>query len=355
MTALLVLFGASGCDAATDGQGCPSTIAYEMQIVYEYPGIPPHGFATSDATEALVAASDAGNAASVHWLLTACNAEVNGKIAYGDSALDVAAQRNHVDIVKLLIREGADVDDKDGKAPLHYAAEQGHDSIVKLLINEGANVNATDYRERIPLHYASRWGHLAVVKLLFSNNSRVDAVDFQGRSPLDFAARNGATSAVKMLLEKDADPNTTDWDGLTPLDASLSHGRIETAIPLIEHGADANKTLLLVAARNNHFSMSKPSFCSGVKSDRGFTPLGYRKYYWICDAVHDGKETCPTGRTTSSAPGSVITNAPVGDSTPRTTATARAATKSDATDSYDETSGDNDKDTRQQPHQDLEL
>lgn len=37
---------------------------------------------------------------------------------------------------------------------LHYAALNGHANLVKLLLKNGANVNAVDRNNMTPLHYA---------------------------------------------------------------------------------------------------------------------------------------------------------------------------------------------------------
>ena len=56
---------------------------------------------------------------------------------------DVAAENGHMEIVKLLIANGADVQANDNDA-LRDAAENGHYEIVKLLIANGANIQAED-------------------------------------------------------------------------------------------------------------------------------------------------------------------------------------------------------------------
>ena len=52
----------------------------------------------------------------------------------------------HVDVAKVLIQNGADVNavDKDKWTALHFAAEKGHVDVAKVLIQNGADVNAVD-------------------------------------------------------------------------------------------------------------------------------------------------------------------------------------------------------------------
>eukprot|EP00919_Chromeraceae_sp_WS-2016_P076683 GHVR01181291.1.p1 GENE.GHVR01181291.1~~GHVR01181291.1.p1 ORF type:complete len:116 (+),score=10.79 GHVR01181291.1:256-603(+) len=81
-------------------------------------------------------------------LLTENGAHVHG---YGDAdgktPLVRASMRGDLDMVKLLIEKGANIDDisyfthEDGATALIFASTHGHVEIVKLLIEEGADVN----------------------------------------------------------------------------------------------------------------------------------------------------------------------------------------------------------------------
>ena len=57
-----------------------------------------------------------------------------------------AAKENRVDIVRLLIEQGADAHarGKDGSTPLHHAAWDDSLEVARLLIEKGADVNARD-------------------------------------------------------------------------------------------------------------------------------------------------------------------------------------------------------------------
>ena len=62
-----------------------------------------------------------------------------------------------VEIVHLLIEQGADVTTKDENlsTPLHLASSAGIPESVQLLIGRGADINAEDMSRRSPLHLAS--------------------------------------------------------------------------------------------------------------------------------------------------------------------------------------------------------
>ena len=73
---------------------------------------------------------------------------------YGLTALHYATRYNRIDVVKLLLREGADVnkqnyDYKD--TPLHYAAQYNKTEVARLLIQNGADVNIRNDVNNTPL------------------------------------------------------------------------------------------------------------------------------------------------------------------------------------------------------------
>lgn len=59
------------------------------------------------------------------------------------TALCAACLNGKLDVVKLLIKSGANVNaiNKDGYSPLFVACENGYDNIVQFLLSAGADVN----------------------------------------------------------------------------------------------------------------------------------------------------------------------------------------------------------------------
>lgn len=71
-------------------------------------------------------------------------AEINVMDDQDLTPLQVAAQKGHLDVVKCLIENGADVhlwnndftlDGKHWTTPLHFAAQEGYHEVVKYLLN----------------------------------------------------------------------------------------------------------------------------------------------------------------------------------------------------------------------------
>ena len=103
---------------------------------------------------------------------------------------------------------------------LAYAASLGDLEMVKLFMEKGADVNAKNSDGGTVLMFAARGGNLEVVKLLLEKGLDVNAKDKGGRTVLMFAASTdgGQVEVVKLLLEKGLDVNAKDKAGRTGTD-----------------------------------------------------------------------------------------------------------------------------------------
>ncbi|CAL1163816.1 unnamed protein product, partial [Cladocopium goreaui] len=104
-----------------------------------------------------------------HLLRTVPGAVAETESGSGYSALHVAAGEGHVEICRLLLAAGAEVDargDESGNTPLHFATYNGQVEVVKLLLEAKASVTVKDLQGQTPLDDARRQGHDEVVKIL---------------------------------------------------------------------------------------------------------------------------------------------------------------------------------------------
>jgi ankyrin repeat protein len=74
--------------------------------------------------------------------------------------------------------------DSYGDMPLHLAVQKGNLNIVRALIKAGADVNAEDHYENTPLHHARSEWKLDIVKELITNKADVNAKCYDGGKPL---------------------------------------------------------------------------------------------------------------------------------------------------------------------------
>jgi len=76
-------------------------------------------------------------------LLAGTRLRINKRNKQGRTALHIAARKELVDVMDLLLKNGAhlDVADPDGWTPLHHACFNGNDACVRMLVDRGANTD----------------------------------------------------------------------------------------------------------------------------------------------------------------------------------------------------------------------
>ncbi|RKP23640.1 ankyrin repeat-containing domain protein, partial [Syncephalis pseudoplumigaleata] len=86
--------------------------------------------------------------------------------------------------------------------PLMAAAYRGHAHLVPLLLAHGAQTNERDQRDRSALWLAAEQGHVQVVQALLhpSHDTDVNLPDRDGASALHVALRRGHVEVVRALL-----------------------------------------------------------------------------------------------------------------------------------------------------------
>jgi len=73
----------------------------------------------------------------------------------------------------------------DGSCILHVAAACAHVEVTKLLLENGADINLPNSKNaRTALHYACKKGSLEMVEFLVDNGADVHCVDINGQTPL---------------------------------------------------------------------------------------------------------------------------------------------------------------------------
>jgi ankyrin repeat protein len=109
--------------------------------------------------------------------------------------------------VKYLIGQEVDftLPDHEGDTPLHAAVKRGDMDIAKLFLDRGANVNAKNKNNSTPLHMAALSGHFHVTQLLLDYKSDFNTVDKKGRTPLDLAKEKFSQDPENHNLKKITD------------------------------------------------------------------------------------------------------------------------------------------------------
>ncbi len=104
------------------------------------------------------------------------------------------------------------VDERDraGRTALHYAAADDEPDVLRELIRQGADVNARDHAGWTPLHFAADRGNLVIAEELIRARADVNATNQLGEEPLFRAVAVGKIGNVRavaaLLLDNGADP-----------------------------------------------------------------------------------------------------------------------------------------------------
>ncbi len=176
-----------------------------------------------------------------------------------ESALALAVQHGHIDVVRLLIAGGANVHLREstrGDTLAHEAAAHGHLDVLQLLLENGFSLEGKDDAGATLLHAAASGSQPEIARYLISKGADVNAANFRRETPLhavgdraafwlyddediDDEARRSVTTA-KVLIDAGAKVNVKDNYDETPLHSAALAGLAGVAELLLEYGADVN-------------------------------------------------------------------------------------------------------------------
>eukprot|EP00501_MAST-03F_sp_TOSAG23-6_P001635 GSMAST32.ASY1.ANO1.1702.1 assembled CDS len=194
--------------------------------------------------------------------------------------LMLASQYGMIDVVKLLLLHGVDVNferKSDKRNALIYAIIGKHTEIAQLLIDKGDKKFVQTEQGFTPLMFAAQRGLLDIVSSLLDNGADINVMITDSSTALSFALKWIETlqnEIVHMLLEGDADP---DWtlancgSNFTALIVASVVGSAEIVATLLKAGADPNKldrhrnSALMLAVKNGHLEIVENLIASGAK------------------------------------------------------------------------------------------
>jgi ankyrin repeat protein len=163
--------------------------------------------------------------------------EPDTKQIYRGTAINVAAENGHIDIVKALLESGATI---GGSKLLHFAVSSGDEELVRLALDQGVSVNVYHIEGGTPLTAAAAAGFSSIVQLLLDRGAEIHWQGGQDSTPLASAVDSGDLETITALLDAGADPNNGGDPYITPLFKAVVAENIEIVSLLIEREADVN-------------------------------------------------------------------------------------------------------------------
>ena len=153
--------------------------------------------------------------------------------------LHLAAVKGNLDDIERLLKEGANINEKDkGMTPLAAAIDAKQVDAALLLIKMGADVTSIDRDRSTALHKAALSGLKKVVEQLIEK-VKVNSVDYYGRTPLHLAAANGHTDTARQLIKFGSNVNAVDKINQSPLHVAIFQGHLDIVrLLVVDNKAD---------------------------------------------------------------------------------------------------------------------
>lgn len=197
----------------------------------------------------------------------------NARNKQGESALHLAAEKGHLNIIRELVASGADLEAQNryGGTPLSEAVANAKETAITLLLELGANPDGAGSSQlplgiavsrnmprvvrlllagkanpnlNSPLLVAAQYNHGETALALVEAGARLDAHDPYYRYPLHFAASTGGFDLARAILDKAAGQDKTvdinvreSNNGYTPLHFAVMYGWSKIVELLLERDA----------------------------------------------------------------------------------------------------------------------
>ena len=191
------------------------------------------------------------------WIDRVIDFPLKGKVILGNECLlfpspfVVAAQYGHAGVVKLFINRFSGAFEVDhtstivslntqnvveGATALWCASTGNYVEIVKMLLEAGANVNISTATGSTPLRGAAFNGHCDVMEVLIANGADLNYANVVGQSPLLIAVMRGHLKATELLLDKGADYNQRTIHNHSIVHLAAGKGHLEILQLLLDRG-----------------------------------------------------------------------------------------------------------------------
>jgi len=206
------------------------------------------GCVTNTNVTPLMKSAKSGDVDNVRQLIDG-GTNIDEESAYGWTALMFASWQGHEEVVRVLLKVGADTDHESGRVPSRFETTTGHPpttalaeairdehfGVANILVDHGASPNPA------ALALAAQKGNTLLLEKLLKKGADLNVPNNSERfsTALSAAAGEGSLEMVKWLLGKGTDINLL-AHGKTALEDAVGEDRVEIVRYLLGEGADPN-------------------------------------------------------------------------------------------------------------------
>jgi ankyrin repeat protein len=184
-----------------------------------------------DRFTVMMACARQGNATIMQALLEHdTTGAVNKRSVTGWCALDFAAANNRIDMVRIMLKHGADVNlhnGVDGRQPLFSCASEKAFEMIELLLVHGANPLHVDDKGGSALHLAAYQQHIKSVELMLDAGGDINQANTKGATLLHMCAKFDLQVMAEYLLKRGASVDMKARSGRTASDTADRYSKIK--------------------------------------------------------------------------------------------------------------------------------
>lgn len=182
------------------------------------------------------------NSVDIARLLIGKGLDVNARDSFGITPLHRAVNGNNPEFISYLVSQGADVNAADSihHTPLQEAVILNEPRMVTSLLEHGADINAGRDSAQTALHTACSCNDEKIVRLLLDNGADIHARDKKGQTPLhaivydEIGIKRPDLAVARLLIERGVELDAKDKDGLTAREIAEQRGCTKLASLLRE-------------------------------------------------------------------------------------------------------------------------